>query len=55
MKRIQDLLQEESGASAAEYGILVALIAAACIYAIQLLGINIAAVFTTAATAISGS
>ncbi len=51
MERSRNFLQDESGASAAEYAILIALIAMACVYAISLLGINLADVFTTVANA----
>ncbi len=55
MDMISHFLKDESGASAIEYALLVALIGLACIYAVQLLGINIAAAFMTAANAIAGS
>jgi pilus assembly protein Flp/PilA len=55
MERISNFLQDESGASAVEYALLVALIAVVCIYAIQMLGINIDAAFTTVANAISAA
>jgi pilus assembly protein Flp/PilA len=55
MERITNFLQDESGASAVEYALLIALIAVACIYAIQMLGIDIAAAFTTVANVISAA
>jgi pilus assembly protein Flp/PilA len=55
MQRIRHFLEDESGASAIEYALLIALIGLACIYAIKMLGINIAAAFTTVANAISAA
>jgi pilus assembly protein Flp/PilA len=46
------LTRQEDGASLAEYGLLVALIAVVCIAAITLLGGNIAVMFNTLAAAI---
>ena len=48
------LLDDESGATAIEYGLIVALIAIAMVIALQLTGINLAGVFTTATTAMKG-
>lgn len=45
-------LREEDGATAAEYGLLVALIAVVIIAAVQLLGTNISSVFNEVANAI---
>ena len=45
-------MQSEEGAALAEYGLLVALIAAFCIIAITALGGSIATVFTNIAAAI---
>jgi pilus assembly protein Flp/PilA len=44
--------REEEGASLAEYGLLLALIAVVCIGAIGLLGSSISSMFTTASTSI---
>ncbi|QIK78835.1 Flp family type IVb pilin [Sphingomonas piscis] len=41
------LLADEHGATAIEYGLIVALIALACIVAFQSLGLNLADVFLT--------
>ncbi len=41
MERINNFLQDESGGSAVEYGLLIALIALACIMGINRLGWNI--------------
>lgn len=43
---------KEEGASLAEYGLLIALIAVVCIAAVTLLGGNIAAALTSAANSI---
>ncbi len=52
MARIQ--LKREEGASMAEYGLLVALIAAVCIGTITTLGTSINDKFSTVASAIGG-
>lgn len=41
------LLRDERAATAIEYGLLVALIALACIIAFQMLGLNLATIFNT--------
>jgi pilus assembly protein Flp/PilA len=48
---VQSLARDEDGASLAEYGLLLALIAVVCIAAITLLGTQISTMFT----AVSGS
>ncbi len=55
MERIRNFFKDESGASAVEYGLLVALIACVIIVAVSTLGQNISAAFTSAATAIGGA
>ena len=45
-KFLARLRRDDEGASLVEYGLLVALIAVACIVAVTLLGTNIAAMFT---------
>jgi pilus assembly protein Flp/PilA len=45
----QDLLADETGATAIEYALLAALIAIACIVALQQLGNGIAVTFSTVA------
>ncbi len=45
MERIRNFRQDNSGGTAVEYGLLVALICIACIVAIGMLGINLANVF----------
>jgi pilus assembly protein Flp/PilA len=49
MERIKNFFQDESGASAVEYGLLVALIAVAIITAVTLVGTNLTNVFNGAA------
>jgi pilus assembly protein Flp/PilA len=44
---------DEQGATAIEYGLIAALIAIACIIAFQMLGLNLAGIFTTIATALA--
>jgi pilus assembly protein Flp/PilA len=46
------LVRDEEGASLAEYGLLLALIAVICIAAVALLGQNISKLLSTAATGI---
>lgn len=47
------ILTDEDGATAIEYGLIAALIALACIIAFQMLGLNLAEVFTTIANALA--
>jgi pilus assembly protein Flp/PilA len=54
MKAIRNFLKEETGASAVEYGLLVALIAAVIIVAVGLLGTNLSTKFNRVATSIGG-
>ncbi len=49
MKKIRNFFKDESGASAVEYGLLVALIAVVIIASVSLLGSNISTVFNTTA------
>jgi len=46
---MQRTIRDESGATAIEYGLIVALIAMACIIAFNALGLNLANVFNTIA------
>ena len=48
------LAQDETAATAIEYGLIVALIAIAMVVAAQALGLNLANVFNTASTAMAG-
>jgi pilus assembly protein Flp/PilA len=52
MERIKNFFKDESGASAVEYGLLVALIAVVIIAAVTTLGTTISGKFTEASTAI---
>jgi pilus assembly protein Flp/PilA len=53
MEAIRNLWQDESGASAVEYGLLVALIAVVIIGAVTTLGRTISNMFTSVSNAIS--
>ena len=48
------LLRDERGATAIEYGLMAAMISLACLIAFQMLGLNLATVFTTIANALGG-
>lgn len=52
MEKILRFFKDEEGATAVEYGLLAALIAVVIIGAVQLLGGNLSATFTTVANAI---
>lgn len=52
MKKFFTFLKGEEGATAVEYGLLVALIAAIIVAAVALLGTNISSKFNTVATCI---
>lgn len=52
---IMRFVKEEDGATAVEYGLMVALIAAFIIGSVQLLGTNISTVFTNTANTIAGT
>jgi pilus assembly protein Flp/PilA len=52
---LRNVLTDESGASAVEYGLLVALIAVAIITAVTTLGTSISTIFTDAAGKVAGS
>ncbi len=54
MERIITHFMDEAGAAAVEYSILVAMIALAIIFAVQLVGQNLNAVFTRAANNLHG-
>jgi len=55
MEQIKNFFKDESGASAVEYGLLVALIAVVIIGAITALGTGIKTGFTTAGDAITAA
>jgi len=54
-EKIKNFLKNEDGATAVEYALMVALIAAVIIISVQLLGTNSSTVFNNAATTIAGS
>jgi len=54
MMTIKNLIMNEEGATALEYGLLAALIAAAIVTAVTTLGTNVSSTFNTVATKISG-
>ena len=54
MNNLRNFVKDESGASAVEYGLLVALIAVVIIGAVTVLGHSISGMFAGVATTISG-
>jgi pilus assembly protein Flp/PilA len=55
MKRIMNFFKDESGATAVEYGLMVALIAVVIIGAVRILGENLNDTFTAAGDAVQGA
>lgn len=55
MKFFKNLLRDEAGATAIEYGLIAALIAVACITALSQLGGNLASTFSSVSSAVGGS
>ncbi len=55
MKKLINFFKDEEGASAVEYGLLVALIAVVIIAAVRGLGLTLQGVFDDVNTAISGT
>ena len=55
MEKMIRFFKDEEGATAVEYGLIVALIAGVIILAVTALGVNINQVFTDVATAVAGS
>ncbi len=55
MKKVLKFLRDEEGATAVEYGLMVALIAAVIVGAVTLLGTTVNKAFTDVNSAISGS
>jgi pilus assembly protein Flp/PilA len=55
MEKIRNFFKDESGASAVEYGLLVALIAVVIISAVTAVGTSLKGTFNTAASAIGSS
>jgi pilus assembly protein Flp/PilA len=54
-KALKNLIQDENGATAIEYGLIAALIAVAIITAVTLTGTNLSTTFNSIATALSGA
>ncbi len=52
LEHLKTLIRDEEGASAVEYGLLVALIAAVIIVAVTTIGTNLNSTFTTVGTAL---
>jgi pilus assembly protein Flp/PilA len=50
--KVQTILNQDRGATAVEYGLLVALIAIVIITAVTLLGTNLSTLFNSAATSV---
>ncbi|SKB36249.1 Flp family type IVb pilin [Sphingopyxis flava] len=48
----RSLIKDQTGATAIEYGLIAALIAVASLVAFQMLGLNLATVFSTIASAL---
>ncbi|HPD60605.1 MAG TPA: Flp family type IVb pilin [Thermodesulfobacteriota bacterium] len=55
MEKILNFLKGEEGATAVEYGLIVALIAAVIIVAVTALGTQISSIFQSVASVITGS
>jgi pilus assembly protein Flp/PilA len=53
MKRLMSFLRDEEGATAVEYGLIVALIAAVIVAAVGIVGGHVNTAFTTVGTAIA--
>jgi pilus assembly protein Flp/PilA len=54
-KQIKNFLKDEEGATAVEYGVMVALIIAVCIAIVALIGTEIAAAFQAVLDALTGA
>ena len=52
IKHLKQLVRDESGATAIEYGLIAALIAVAAIAAFSLVGTNLSSIFNTVATSL---
>lgn len=55
LTKVKSFIREEEGASAVEYGLLVALIAVAIIAAVTAVGSNLASLFNTVASTLAGA
>ena len=54
-KFVTNFMNDETGATAVEYGLIVALIAVVIITAVTAVGTNLSAKFTTVSTSIAGA
>ena len=54
-QKLQSFLADEQGATAVEYGLMIALIAAAILVAVQLLGTELSTKFTTVKDAVKNA
>lgn len=55
MKTIQNVLVDENGATAIEYGLIAALVSVAAIAALGAMGQNLAQMFSTVSSALQGA
>jgi pilus assembly protein Flp/PilA len=55
MKKLMSFIRDEEGATAVEYGLMVALIAGAIILTVTALGTSLNGIFTTVSTAIAAA
>ena len=55
MNVLRRFLQDESGATAIEYGLIAALVAVACIGVLSTLGTNLSGTFSTISTKLSSA
>ena len=55
MKKLMNLIKDEEGVTAIEYGLIAALIAVVIIGAVTLVGTNLSGKFNEVATAVSGA
>ncbi|MGE5564305.1 MAG: Flp family type IVb pilin [Bacillota bacterium] len=50
--RVHEILRDQAGATAIEYGLIAALISLACVIAFEKLGLNLVSVFTAIGNAL---
>jgi pilus assembly protein Flp/PilA len=55
MRSFTDLLNDESGATAIEYGLIAALVSVAAIAALQTMGTSLNSIFTVVSTKLQGA
>jgi pilus assembly protein Flp/PilA len=55
LTNLRNLLADESGATAIEYGLIAALVSVAAIGALQAMGTSLNSIFTTVCTKLSGA